>query len=318
MTAPEHIIRICPDFKAYLWDDEDVTHDLADLQDKEGKPIVMPELDAWAQEIEPIVVASETGQPYEKDWADYHKRGQELARRLRRRLSSGYELWYETPYEDKSGTIPERIRIDEEYDPDMLKGDCYYVQWVIRDNIDANERLLAFHYFKYYGDDGAVVYTYSIEPDTIGFEDAGFGPGCWEVCETDMWQRITKEQYDAWVSKIEGLKKSMFALADGHTYEKDNIEVGDVIMTKYGYYQVLEVYEAPLCVRANWLYIGEYGINFYFEEDDDNAWVEDPDDLKGVNGGQHVEKAIFDQAVTTAREYTKNLIDELIECIYNG
>lgn len=30
------------------------------------------------------------------------------------------------------------------------------------------------------------------------------------------------------------------------------------------------------------------------------------------------EKAIFDQAVTTAREYTKNLIDELIECIYNG
>ena len=71
MTAPEHIIRICPDFKAYLWDDEDVTHDLADLQDKEGKPIVMPELDAWAQEIEPIVVASETGQPYEKDWADF-------------------------------------------------------------------------------------------------------------------------------------------------------------------------------------------------------------------------------------------------------
>jgi hypothetical protein len=55
-----------------------------------------------------IVVASETGDPYEKDWTDYHMRGLTLSRQLRERLSLDYDLWYEAPFEDKSGIIPRR------------------------------------------------------------------------------------------------------------------------------------------------------------------------------------------------------------------
>ena len=71
----------------------------------------MKELDEWAYEIEKIVIASETGKPYEKDWEDYHRRGIALAKQLREILPPTTDLWYEAPYEDKSGTIPHKILI---------------------------------------------------------------------------------------------------------------------------------------------------------------------------------------------------------------
>lgn len=107
----KHLVRICPDYNEYLWDDEDAAMGLNELYDKEGKAIQMAELNAWAQEMAPVVVASETGQEYEKDWDDYHQRGVALARQLREQLSPDFDLWYEAPFEDKSGTIPHRILI---------------------------------------------------------------------------------------------------------------------------------------------------------------------------------------------------------------
>ena len=71
----------------------------------------MEEFDKWAYEIEAIVIASETGEPYEKDWDDYHRRGLELAKKLREVLPITTDLWYEAPFEDKSGTIPHRMLI---------------------------------------------------------------------------------------------------------------------------------------------------------------------------------------------------------------
>ena len=110
-TIVKHIVRICPDYNEYLWDEDDTAIGMGDLYDKEGKPIRMPEFDAWAHEIAPIVVDSETGRPYEKDWLDYHKRGINLAHQLRKRLSPEFDLWYETPFEDKSDTISRKILI---------------------------------------------------------------------------------------------------------------------------------------------------------------------------------------------------------------
>ena len=104
----KQIVRICPDYNEYLWDDEDAAVGLNEMYDKKGNPIQMPELDAWAQEMAPIVVASETGRPYEKDWVDYHKRGIDLAHQLRERLSPDFDLWYEAPFEDKSDIIMQR------------------------------------------------------------------------------------------------------------------------------------------------------------------------------------------------------------------
>lgn len=75
------------------------------LYDQDGKPIVLPELYEWQKEIEPIVIASECGEQYEKDWADYHRRGMEIAHKLRKVLSSDFDLWYTAPFEDNSGTV---------------------------------------------------------------------------------------------------------------------------------------------------------------------------------------------------------------------
>lgn len=317
MPNKEHVITICPNFDFYLMDGERESLVLADLQDKAGQPVVMPALDAWAEEMAPIVVASETGQPYEKDWTDYHRRGLELARQLRRRLSSDYELWYEPPFEDKSGTIAERMMIDDVFEPVHAEAGGCYIQWVRRDNCKTEELLFGLHYFDYYDDDGSSMDTYTICPDGICFEAAGFGPGPWRMPEEDICVRISKEQYDFWVSQIEGLKKRLFDLSDGHSYIKDTIEVGDVIMAESGYFKVLDVYEDPLSVRARWLYIGDYGIDWHFDDDDDN-WVEDPEELRRSNGGQHVDKEVFDQATNIAKKYREELIDELQENIYQG
>lgn len=106
-------ITIEPDYDVFLWwnGKEDASGSLDDLYDKRGGPISLPEIIEWALEIKPIVIASETGESYEKDWADFHQRGLELAHKLRLMLSDDFELWYSAPFEDKSGTIPKPILI---------------------------------------------------------------------------------------------------------------------------------------------------------------------------------------------------------------
>lgn len=105
-TFAQSLFEDCADYTV----DADGTLD-EDLYDNEGKPIVLRELYEWRQEIEPIVIASECGKPYKKDWVDYHRRGLEIAHKLRKVLSSDFDLWYKAPLEDKSGTIEGKILI---------------------------------------------------------------------------------------------------------------------------------------------------------------------------------------------------------------
>ena len=113
----KHILTINPDVDQIFINEEGESLDasnegeLYDVYDKKGQPIVMQELKEWADEIFPAVCASATCDPYEKDWADYHRRGLELAHRLRENLSPDFDLWYQAPFEDKSDTIPEPILI---------------------------------------------------------------------------------------------------------------------------------------------------------------------------------------------------------------
>lgn len=307
-------ILICPEFDFYLLDLENEPVELDDLKDKGGKPIVMSELDAWASEMSPVIIASETGQSYYKDWEDYHKRGLALARQLRHRLSYDYDLWYEAPFEDKSGTVPTPVKIEENYEPVVAEAGGCYIQWVTRDDVKSEELLFGIHKFDYYAEDGSTMDTYTIVPDGICFEAAGFGPGPWHLPEEDIWMRISKEQYGIWVDKIESQKKVLFALADGHTYEKDQIEVGDIIMTQAGYYKIIEAYEESLQVLAKFVYIGEYGIDYNGE----NEWVENPAELRRVNGGIHVEREFFEKVIDMARNFREDLINELQEYIYRG
>ncbi|MBO5874199.1 MAG: hypothetical protein J6Q35_04115 [Rikenellaceae bacterium] len=115
----KNTIVICPDYDEWghsLSEDvppfsiaPDGRNDSESIYDKDGNPIVMPELYEWQKEIEPIIIASETGEPYEKDWDDYHQRGLEIAYKFRAVLSSDFDLWYEAPFEDKSGTVSGEI-----------------------------------------------------------------------------------------------------------------------------------------------------------------------------------------------------------------
>ena len=118
----KHTIVICPDYDEWghsLSEDvppfsiaPDGRIDNEESYDQDGNPIIMPELYEWQKEIEPIVVAFSVGEPYDKDWDDYHQRGLDIAHKLRKILSPDFELWYEAPSEDKSGTISSRTLIE--------------------------------------------------------------------------------------------------------------------------------------------------------------------------------------------------------------
>lgn len=105
MTRQVHvkkIIKIDADYDTFLWDEESVALDLSDLYDTEGKPLQMEAFEKWQKEIAPIIVDAAVGKSYEKNWDDYNKRGVELARQLRKQLSTDFDLWYEPPFEDSS------------------------------------------------------------------------------------------------------------------------------------------------------------------------------------------------------------------------
>ena len=105
----KHIITICPDFDYFLMDEEKVSLDLDSLYTIDGKSISLRAIEEWQEDIRDIVVKAATGKEYDKDWQDYHRRGLELATQLRSMLSTDFDLWYEAPFEDKSGIIPKPI-----------------------------------------------------------------------------------------------------------------------------------------------------------------------------------------------------------------
>lgn len=115
----KHILQIYPDYDS-LGEDLATGYDITIynsgeldeiFRNREGEKIVMPELAKWQQEIYPIIIASETSRPYEKDWEEYHNRGLKLARKLREQLSENYDVWYSAPFEDKSETIKNKFLV---------------------------------------------------------------------------------------------------------------------------------------------------------------------------------------------------------------
>ena len=108
----KEIITICPDYGAFLWWNKfDEAGCVDELYDKDNVPIEFEELEEWAKEAEPAIAAFHLEKPYEMNWADYHRRGIALAKQLRERLSTDFDLWYDAPFEDKSETIKHPILI---------------------------------------------------------------------------------------------------------------------------------------------------------------------------------------------------------------
>lgn len=107
----KHILTINPDIAQLFYDEEgnsyevDIDGTIDFVYDMDGKPIVIKDFLTWHNEINQIVIDSETGCPYSMDWKQYHNRGIKLSQELRKILSTDFDLWYDAPFEDKSGII---------------------------------------------------------------------------------------------------------------------------------------------------------------------------------------------------------------------
>lgn len=105
------IVTISPDYDCCLINQYNCAIDISDLHDEQGSPIEMPELEVWSSEIKHLIVESEVGRDIVYDWHNWHKRGMELAKQLRKKLPRSCDLWYDPPFEDKSGAIMQKILI---------------------------------------------------------------------------------------------------------------------------------------------------------------------------------------------------------------
>ena len=109
----KEILRICPDVDAVLWNlenevlavDKETGLIDDDVYDKDGQPLILVGLQEWADEVFPVIVNAAVNKSMDFDWEDYHKRGLVLAQELRKKLSPDFDLWYEAPFEDKSGIV---------------------------------------------------------------------------------------------------------------------------------------------------------------------------------------------------------------------
>lgn len=107
------ILIINPDYDELIYDENNLM-----LYEDDLGEIINDEFDIqgffeWGREIHPIVIEASVGNPYEKNWEDYHRRGLEYARELRKCLSDEYDLWYHRPFEDKTNTVPDKQLIIE-------------------------------------------------------------------------------------------------------------------------------------------------------------------------------------------------------------
>ena len=107
----EDILTIQPDFDYFIRHLDGTVDGYEDLEELCGQPVQIEGLKDWCQDIVPVVIEAAVSKTYPMDWEDYHRRGINLAKQLRKVLPKEYDLWYRAPYEDKSGTIKEPMLI---------------------------------------------------------------------------------------------------------------------------------------------------------------------------------------------------------------
>lgn len=110
-TIVEKILIMDPDVDCFMRDTDGLVYSYDELDELCGRTVIIPGLRKWEEEIEPIVIKSECGEQYSKDWKEYHERGLALARKVREALPQKYDLWYMAPFEDKSDIISKPMLI---------------------------------------------------------------------------------------------------------------------------------------------------------------------------------------------------------------
>ncbi len=105
------VLTIKLDYDVFLMHLDGAMEGYEDLDELCGQAVQIEGLEEWCHEMAPVIIDAAVSKTYPMDWEDFHRRGLEYARQLRKALPSKYDLWYEAPFEDKSGTIKKPILI---------------------------------------------------------------------------------------------------------------------------------------------------------------------------------------------------------------
>lgn len=131
------ILTIDPDVDTFLRDMEDCHYGVWDNDEisypgEEEHPISLSGVKEWVDEMFPIIVDANTGRPGEYQWRHFHERGIQFAQKLRDLLPVRYDVWYEAPFEDKSGIIPQPILLTKRKVEKLDTCNIYYESWQIQ------------------------------------------------------------------------------------------------------------------------------------------------------------------------------------------
>jgi hypothetical protein len=114
----KRIFTINPDFDIMVWDDDgcaypchDDTLELCVDDDENYVSIKIPGIYEWQQKFDRATDFTITKTRDDFDWVGWHQHGIELAKQLREKLPPSCDLWYDAPYEDKTGTIKEKFLV---------------------------------------------------------------------------------------------------------------------------------------------------------------------------------------------------------------
>lgn len=105
------VLTIDPDYDVFIRHLDGSMGSCYELDELCGQHVQFEGLEEWCSEMKPVIIEAAVGKTHPMDWEDFHRRGLEYAKQLRKVLPLEYDLWYEAPFEDKSGTIRKPILI---------------------------------------------------------------------------------------------------------------------------------------------------------------------------------------------------------------
>lgn len=116
MKPKEIIIMADYGSGAYAWDEKGVPYDFENIPNIEGIGEIISELERWQEWFQKGTLADKDflqTTPFARNfpWEEFHAKGLELARRIRRLIDPEIKLVYSNPVEDPNYKIDENTEI---------------------------------------------------------------------------------------------------------------------------------------------------------------------------------------------------------------
>ncbi|MCF0165556.1 MAG: hypothetical protein HUJ92_09730 [Bacteroidales bacterium] len=118
-----YYIRITPDYDILYDDMKGCSYSAYGDEVYNSEPslgpmfrFAVPGIEEWLKRYEDATDFAETTTYPDFDWKSWHWEGLQFAKYIRERLPLCYDLYYNSPYEDKSGTLDDEILVDDTID----------------------------------------------------------------------------------------------------------------------------------------------------------------------------------------------------------